>query len=89
MHLILQKYLMLSKNNFSPAPKVDSVILKISKKIDMDKKLISIINDIFSYRRKTVKNILKQFNKQSSIEKRVDELSGDEIVNLGKQILAK
>ena len=77
------------KNNFSPAPKVDSVILKISKKIDMDKKLISIINDIFSYRRKTVKNILKQFNKQSSIEKRVDELSGDEIVNLGKQILAK
>ncbi len=77
------------KNNFSPAPKVDSVILKISKKIDMDEKLISIINDIFSYRRKTVKNILKQFNKQSSIEKRVDELSGDEIVNLGKQILAK
>ncbi len=77
------------KNNFSPAPKVDSVILKISKKIDMDKKLISIINDIFSYRRKTVKNILKQFNKQSSVEKRVDELSGDEIVNLGKQILAK
>jgi 16S rRNA (adenine1518-N6/adenine1519-N6)-dimethyltransferase len=78
-----------SKNNFSPPPKVDSVILKISKKIDMDKTLISIINDIFSYRRKTVKNILKQFNKQSSIEKRVDELSGDEIVNLGKQILAK
>ena len=77
------------KNNFSPAPKVDSVILKISKKTDMDKKLISIINDIFSYRRKTVKNILKQFNKQSSIEKRVDELSGDEIVNLGKQILEK
>tara|TARA_B100000959_G_scaffold132223_1_gene138587 strand:+ start:960 stop:1664 length:705 start_codon:yes stop_codon:yes gene_type:complete len=77
------------KNNFSPAPKVDSVILKISKKIVMDKKLISIINDIFSYRRKTVKNILKQFNKQSSVEKRVDELSGDEIVNLGKQILAK
>jgi 16S rRNA (adenine1518-N6/adenine1519-N6)-dimethyltransferase len=78
-----------SKNNFSPPPKVDSVILKISKKIDMDKKLISIINNIFSYRRKTVKNILKQFNKQSSIEKRVDELSGDEIVNLGKQILTK
>ena len=78
-----------NKNNFSPAPKVDSVILKISKKIDMDPKLISTINNIFSYRRKTVKNILKQFNKQSSIEKRVDDLSGDEIVDLGKQILAK
>ena len=77
------------KNNFSPPPKVDSVILTISKKIDMDKKLISAINEIFSYRRKTVKNILKQFNKQSTIEKRVDDLSGDEIVNLAKQILKK
>ena len=77
------------KNNFSPPPKIDSVILKISKKTIMDKKLISTINDIFSYRRKTVKNILKQFNKQSTIEKRVDDLSGDEIVNLAKQILEK
>jgi len=85
----IEKISDVSKNNFSPPPKVDSVILKISKKIDMDKKLISIINNIFSYRRKTVKNILKQFNKQSSIEKRIDELSGDEIVNLGKQILTK
>ena len=55
----------------------------------MDKKLISLINDLFSYRRKTVKNILKQFNKQSTIEKRIDDLSGDEIVNLAKQILKK
>ena len=77
------------KNNFSPPPKVDSVILKISKKTTMDKKLISLINDLFSYRRKTVKNILKQFNKQSTIEKRIDDLSGDEIVNLAKQILKK
>ena len=77
------------KNNFSPPPRIDSVILQISKKTIMDKKLVSIINDIFSYRRKTVKNILKQFNKQSTIEKRVDDLSGDEIVNLAKQILEK
>ncbi|HJM00719.1 MAG TPA: rRNA adenine dimethyltransferase family protein [Nitrosopumilus sp.] len=77
------------KNNFSPPPKVDSVILKISKKNSMDKKLILTINDIFSYRRKTIKNILKQFNKQSTIEKRVDDLSGDEIINLAKQIIKK
>ena len=63
--------------------------IKISKKTTIDKKLISLINDLFSYRRKTVKNILKQFNKQSTIEKRIDDLSGDEIVNLAKQILKK
>ena len=85
----IEKISNIGKNNFSPPPKVDSVILKISKKTIMDKNLISTINDIFSYRRKTVKNILKQFNKQSTIEKRVDDLSGDEIVNLAKQILKK
>ena len=85
----IEKISNVGKNNFSPPPKVDSVILKISKKTIMDKKLISTINDIFSYRRKTVKNILKQFNKQSTIEKRIDDLSGDEIVNLAKQILEK
>ena len=85
----IEKISNIGKNNFSPPPKVDSVILKISKKTIMDKNLVSTINDIFSYRRKTVKNILKQFNKQSTIEKRVDDLSGDEIVNLAKQILEK
>jgi 16S rRNA (adenine1518-N6/adenine1519-N6)-dimethyltransferase len=77
------------KNNFSPPPKVDSVILKIIKKNDMKKDLIQTINKIFSYRRKTVKNILKQFDKETVIEKRVDDLSGDEIINLAKQILEK
>lgn len=83
----IEKISCVGKNNFTPSPKVDSVILKITKKIDMDKKLISTINEIFSYRRKTVKNILKQFGKESQIEKRVDDLTGDEIVNLAKQIL--
>ena len=87
--LDIEKISVVGKNNFSPPPKVDSVILKISKKTTMDKKLISLINDLFSYRRQTVKNILKQFNKQSTIEKRTDDLSGDEIVNLAKQILKK
>ena len=85
----IQKISNVGKNNFSPPPKVDSVILKIKKKTDMDKKLISIINEVFSYRRKTVKNILKQFGQESEIEKRVDDLTGDEIVNLAKQILKK
>ncbi|BDQ30302.1 MAG: ribose ABC transporter permease [Nitrosopumilus sp.] len=78
-----------SKNNFSPPPKVDSVILKIVKKNIMKKDLIQTINKIFSYRRKTVKNILKQFNKETVIDKRVDDLSGDEIINLANQILEK
>ena len=77
------------KNNFTPPPKIDSVILKIVKKNDMTKDLIQTINKIFSYRRKTVKNVLKQFNKEDITDKRIDDLSGDEIINLAKKILKK
>ena len=77
------------KDNFSPPPKVDSVVLKIVKKNSLTKELIQIINKIFSYRRKTVKNILKQFNKDTDESKRVDDLSGDEIINLARKIIEK
>jgi len=65
------------------------VILKIIKKNTMSKELIQTINKIFSYRRKTVKNILKQFHKETLMDKRVDDLSGEEIINLANQILEK
>ena len=52
----------------------------------IQKKTIQIINKIFSYRRKTIKNILKQFGIDSENDKRVDDLSGDEIVKLARQI---
>jgi len=77
------------KNNFSPPPKIDSVILKIVKKNNLSKDLIQTINKIFSYRRKTVKNILKQFHKETTIDKRVDDLSGEEIIGLANKILEK
>ena len=85
----IKNILKVGKNNFSPPPKVDSVILKITKKNDITKEQIQTINKIFSYRRKTVKNILKQFNKETTLNKRVDDLSGDEIIGLAKQILEK
>jgi len=77
------------KNNFSPPPKIDSVLLKIVKKNNLKKDLILTIHKIFSYRRKTVKNILKQFHIETVIDKRVDDLSGDEIIAIANQILEK
>lgn len=44
---------------------------------------------MFSYRRKTLQNIFKQFGKETVIEKRLDDLSGDEIVELAKEILKR
>ena len=74
------------KKNFNPNPKVDSVILKIIKKNSIEKDLIEILNKIFSYRRKKISNILKQFGKETSLDKRLDDLSIEEIVTLGKEI---
>lgn len=77
------------KNNFNPPPKVDSVILKITKKRTIDKTLVQTINKIFSYRRKTMQNIFKQFDKETTIDKRLDELSGEEIVSIAKELAKK
>ena len=76
----------IGKDHFTPPPKIDSVLLKISKKNTMQKDLIQTINNIFSFRRKTVKNILKQFNIASKETQRLEDLSGDQLINLGNQI---
>ena len=77
------------KNNFNPPPKVDSVVLKISPRYIMKSDQIKTVNKLFSYRRKTVKNILKQFNMETKIDKRFSELTGDEIIELANKILKK
>ena len=78
-----------SKTNFNPPPKIESVILKIKHKQNLPKEIIEAINRIFSYRRKTVKNILKQFQKESTVDSRIDDLTGDEIIHLANEIIQK
>lgn len=85
----IEKFLDVGKKNFSPPPKVDSVVLKITKKKSLEKDLIDVINKMFSYRRKTIQNIFKQFGKETIIEKRLDDLSGDQIIDLAKEILTR
>ena len=82
------KFLMnVKKSNFMPIPKVDSTVILLEKKSVVSKELILIINKIFSYRRKTLQNILKQFSLNSTSKKRLDELSGDEIIKIAQKIV--
>ena len=82
------KFLMNVKNsNFSPIPKVDSVVILLEQKKIVPKILISTVNRIFSYRRKTMQNILKQFGLNSTSKKRLDELSGGEIIKIAQKII--
>ena len=75
------------KSNFFPMPKVDSVVILLEQKKVIQKILISTVNRIFSYRRKTLQNILKQFGVNSTSKKRLDELSGDEIIKIAQKII--
>ena len=79
----------IDRNNFDPPPMVDSVLLRILKKTTISKVLIHTINRMFSYRKKTVKNILKEFGMQTTINKRLDELSDAEIIRIAKEIAKK
>src|SRR3989304_6671984 len=76
-----------NKNNFSPPPKVDSVVLRLTQKNTIPKELIQTVNKLFSYKRKKIQNIAKQFGKVIESDKRLEDLSGNEIISIAKQIL--
>ena len=85
----IEKIMDVKKTNFVPIPKVDSSILKLTWKKTVSKVLIRNVNTLFSYRRKTLQNILKQVGKHLESGKRIDEFTGEEIIKFAKQINQK
>ena len=82
----IEQIMKVNKNNFQPQPQVDSVVLKLVPKKKLSKKLITLVNQLFSYKRKKIQNIYKQFGKEFKSDKRLEDLSGDEIIEIAKQI---
>ena len=74
------------RNNFSPPPTVDSAVLRIVKRAEMDRQLIAAVNRMFAYRRKTIRNMLKKFGIPSDDDRRIDDLDVEEIISLARQI---
>jgi 16S rRNA (adenine1518-N6/adenine1519-N6)-dimethyltransferase len=83
----IEKILNVGKNNFSPPPKVDSVVLRLTRKNTVSKELIHTVNKLFSYKRKHLTNIFKQFGRHIDSEKRLEDMNGDEIIELAKMLL--
>jgi 16S rRNA (adenine1518-N6/adenine1519-N6)-dimethyltransferase len=82
----IEPIIKVNKNNFQPPPKVDSVVLRLVPKKKLSKKLITLVNSLFSYKRKKIQNIYKQFGKEVKSDKRIGDLSGDQIIEIAKQI---
>ena len=66
---------------------LNAIINRILSKNIIPKELIQVVNKLFSYKRKKLQNIAKQFGKVIESDKRLEDLSGDEIISIAKQIL--
>ena len=85
--LDIKKIMNVSKSNFLPPPKVDSVVLELTAKKIAPKELISAVNKLFSYRKKSISNILKLFGVKIESDKRLHEVSNDKIIQRAKKII--
>ena len=83
----IEKISNVGKSNFDPPPKVDSVVLKFTRKKTLSLELIQTVNRLYSYKRKNLQNILKQFGKKIESDKRLEELSLEEIIDIAKKAL--
>ncbi len=81
----VERIMQVDRKNFVPWPKVNSTVIKLTRKKSLSKNLIITTNKLFSYRRKTVNNISKQFGMNLTSEKRLEDLSIDEIIRIAKQ----
>jgi len=82
----IENMIKVGKNNFSPPPKIDSVVLRLVPKKQITKDLIDSVEKLFSQRRKTISNIAKSFGKSIQSDKRLEELTPDEIIKIAKQL---
>ena len=82
---------------FNPPPKVDSGVIRLVRKqnftLPVDEKLFfNVVKTAFNQRRKTLRNSLKTFNLSESLredsifEKRPEQLSVEEFINLTSKI---
>lgn len=87
------------RNNFYPEPNVDSMVIKLSKKERINinyQKFNTILKDSFQFKRKTINNNLKKYNRQIvenilakhnySLNSRAEELSIETFIDLANNL---
>ncbi|MGH9877982.1 MAG: 16S rRNA (adenine(1518)-N(6)/adenine(1519)-N(6))-dimethyltransferase RsmA [Nitrososphaerales archaeon] len=75
------------KNSFYPKPKVDSVLLKMTKRRKVGKEVIRELKLLFSFRGKKVRSAARKLGINESLDdKRVEGLSPEEAIRLAEKI---
>lgn len=74
------------RGEFDRPPNVDSTVLRLVKRNTVPADVIRAVNRMYSYRRKTIQNILGQFGASCDDQRRLEELSAEEIVRIARRI---
>jgi 16S rRNA (adenine1518-N6/adenine1519-N6)-dimethyltransferase len=83
----VNKFLDVNKTNFHPKPKIDLVVIRLDQKRQVTKDMVRIINNLFSFKRKTIRHIARQFGVTIDYNNRLQELSDSEIIDIAKKIM--
>jgi 16S rRNA (adenine1518-N6/adenine1519-N6)-dimethyltransferase len=82
----IEKILEVKNTNFIPPPKVDSVVISVVQKQMLSGEIIHVIHKLFSYKRKTIRHIGKKMGLEIDSDKRLEEISEGEIIEIAKKI---
>lgn len=72
---------------FEPRPKVSSTVLALTPKNVVPSEIVKTVNRIFSYKKKTLKNILEQFDVHETSSSRLGQLRGEQIIEIAQKIV--
>jgi len=75
------------KSNFSPAPQVDSVVIGLTQHHQISGNVMQTVNRLFSFKRKTLRNIGKQLGMAIDSNDRLEDLPHGEIIEIAKRIV--
>ena len=72
--------------NFRPPPKVDSIVISIVPKNMLSSQTVNAVNKLFSFKRKTIRNIGKKMGLEIDSDKRLEEIPDSVIIEIAKRI---
>jgi len=83
----IRNLLRVRNTNFKPSPLVDSVVLEISQKKQISVDIVRAVHRLFSFRRKTLRQIGKQVGITIDSDKRLEDFSAREIMEIAKKTI--
>jgi 16S rRNA (adenine1518-N6/adenine1519-N6)-dimethyltransferase len=82
----IENLLDVKNTNFRPPPRVDSVVISLVPKHMLTGEIVRIVNKLFSFKRKTLRHIGKKMGIDIDSDKRLEEISEGEIIEIAKRI---